>query len=128
MEERLKDKLKGMTEYYENILAVLNENTVLCGGLILQVMTNKNWETDVDIFTTDHSLTRLNFGVWTEVPKKREYIIIPGIVNIYNGKIGAVSIDITYYLNKFSIKKVIYEDESFLGEYDFEWKKDQNVE
>ena len=44
------------------------------------------------------------------------------IQNFLNSYHEGKTFHITSYINRFSIKKMIYEDESFLGEYDFEWK------
>lgn len=97
MENRLYERLKELTNYHSEILSLLNKSTVLCGGLVLQVMTNKRWDTDIDIYTTDTNMTKLPFGDWTGTRSdKQGYMVIPGILGVYTGKINDVSIDIIH--------------------------------
>lgn len=49
-------KLKKKTIYWKEILELLNENTVLSGGFVLQTILGENWALDIDIFTTDSKL------------------------------------------------------------------------
>lgn len=34
----------------------MSDNTILCGGLVLQVLVGQEWVSDIDIFTTDISI------------------------------------------------------------------------
>jgi hypothetical protein len=86
-------KILTMTSI-ELIMSILNSNTVLCGGLILQTILLEEWPTDIDIFTTDHTLTSIGSVQFDEM--KNEYMVIPGIRKVYRGKIEDISIDIVH--------------------------------
>lgn len=78
--------------YCEEIMDLLSpyhQQTVLCGGLVLQLLVGKTWPTDIDIFTSNTSIKSLPFGEWTQARKSSQYIQIPGVIDIYNGTIPA---------------------------------------
>jgi len=96
-------KLKKITAYWQEIIKILNDDTILCGGLVLQTLISEEWDTDIDIFTTNVNLKELCFGTWKQLPKKNDYIIIPGVIRVYNGIViegeREISIDIVHVTN-----------------------------
>ena len=87
-------KLRKITNLWGPITSVLNSNTVLCGGLVLQTILGENWNTDIDIFTTEHltSIDGLQFNRCCD----DSYTIIPGVKDLYRGEFYGVKIDIIH--------------------------------
>lgn len=117
------NKLRQITPYWQNIVDILNGETFLCGGLLLQTVLCEQWDTDIDIFTTNRDLKSLSFGIWNGEPRGKTYEAIPGVIDVYtgivpngkytNGTFKDLSIDIIQ----------IYDIQSLFYGFDFDFCK-----
>lgn len=100
----ISNKLRSITEYHRELMQCLSPNTILCGGLVLQALTCQDWDSDIDIFTTDASFVTIPLHpskqyqcmlrkVTGRAPGYQE---LPGITDIYRGTIKGVNIDIIH--------------------------------
>lgn len=80
---RLTERLKQMTPEYNLILESFFKDTVLCGGLVLQVALDEYWETDIDLFTTKDDLKSIGDHPFRVYP--RGCTMIPGVKQCYSG-------------------------------------------
>lgn len=83
----MKERLREITSDADAIISMLDEDTIIAGGLALQCILGEKWETsDIDIFTRlDTSKAQLKFKQfkWKPMPKKIGYVDIPGVVQIW---------------------------------------------
>jgi len=98
----LRARMKEMGVNYDHFKSIFEvKDTIMAGGLITQIMTGDNWQTDIDIFTTnpDEVVRRLNMVEgWMSSPQmvtNPEYSKYGTSFVLYQGKYSKnVSVDI----------------------------------
>jgi len=79
------NKLKTVTKLYKDVINLIDEKSVLCGGLVLQTIIGEKWDTDIDIFTTETDLSKFkSTGVWDK-SLNAGYDCISGVTNVFRG-------------------------------------------
>jgi len=111
-------KLQQLTPHYQCVLDILSESTtVLSGGLVLQTLLQTSWPTDIDILTTDTTLSKLPIGTWTKF-ERTDYNAIPGMIGLVKGTIPAIG-GFTINVDIIQVKNI----EEHIANYDFDFCK-----